>query len=581
MAKKPNPCLVMPLDGRTVTVPLRDLGRHRGKVSRAFLRALAKRYARQKNKERHARRRPQVQTRRPRTRHGISRPRSTSPPGDDDDEGPRELRLPLSALDPHPLSEQLYGHELAPGFLESIAENGVIQALEVVKRGGRYRLLSGHRRFWAARQADLPFVPVRVVDIPEEDEPLYIIEHNHRHEKTASQRLREAEVLEPIMREQAHQRMLSGRGADGSGGRARTRKADSPQERRTRDALAHRVGLGSGVQLERLRKIAERRPALLAEIDAGKKSIGGAWAELRREARLQQQDEAISTIKPRADVLLGDCREVLSTLQDGRFAAVISDPPYGVSTEGREVDRIDTISINSDFGQWDHLSEQEAHQLIEICAREFFRLLRAGGALYLFPGDRLIDAWMSALRRVGFTFPRPCTLVWVKSNPPPSIRKAGWRSAIEHILYALKPGPDTINYLGDAEMVNALHFPIVSPGKRTHPTEKPTQLLERLIRVSTNPGDEILDPFAGSGSTGEAAIRTGRHVLLIEKDQRFHAMATRRIHETHVPVNREGGSDMRIHEAPLPVNPELAPKGLIHEAPPHVNREGEAEGAHP
>ena len=56
------------------------------------------------------------------------------------------------------------------------------------------------------------------------------------------------------------------------------------------------------------------------------------------------------------------------------------------------------------------------------------------------------------------------------------------------------------------------------------------ELIERLIQVSTNPGDEVLDPFAGSGATGEAAIRTKRHALLIERDPTFHALATTRIH---------------------------------------------------
>src|SRR5205814_456734 len=134
--------------------------------------------------------------------------------------------------------------------------------------------------------------------------------------------------------------------------------------------------------------------------------------------------------------------------------------------------------------------------------------LRSGGALYLFPGDRLLALWTLALGKAGFIFPRPSLLVWQKSNPPPSVRKRGWRSTLEPIIYALKPGPDTFNYLDDTQMMNGIVFPIPS-GERLHPTEKPVGLLERLIRVSTTPGDEILDPFAGSGTTGEAAIRAG------------------------------------------------------------------------
>jgi DNA modification methylase len=230
---------------------------------------------------------------------------------------------------------------------------------------------------------------------------------------------------------------------------------------------------------------------------------------------------------------------MLPTLQSERFAAIITDPPYGVSEVDDEPQRVGSVAVQAGFGPWDTLTFEKAAQLIAPCAAQFFRVLRPGGAVYVFTGDIFWAAWEGALRREGFELPRPHLLAWVKTNPPPSVRKHGWRSAMEPILYARKPGRDVFNWLGDAQMRSALEFPLVG-GERLHPTQKPVALLERLLLVSTEPGDEVLDPFAGSGSTGEAALRNGRKALLIEKDVTFHGLATERIHKTVADIKRAG-----------------------------------------
>ena len=155
--------------------------------------------------------------------------------------------------------------------------------------------------------------------------------------------------------------------------------------------------------------------------------------------------------------------------------------------------------------------------------------MRPGGALFLFPGDQLLPSWVLALKRAGFALPRPYLLAWTKPNPAPSVRKRGWRSALEPIVYALKPGPDTFNFLSDEEMTNALTFASPSGSGRVHPTQKPIGLLKRLVEVATVPDDEVLDPFAGSGSTDIAAANAGRQFLLFEKDARYFEAARDRI----------------------------------------------------
>jgi len=274
-------------------------------------------------------------------------------------------------------------------------------------------------------------------------------------------------------------------------------------------------------------------------VDTGRKKISGAWAELRREQKRQAHATQAQAVVPRDDVLVGDARELLPTLAAERFAAIVTDPPYGVSQDGVTRERDGTVPLSSDFGEWDHLSDAEAEALITFCAPELFRVLRPGGALFLFTGDRLLPSWRLALKRAGFELPRPSLLAWVKPNPAPSVRKRGWRSALEPVVYALKPGPAVFNFLSDEEMTNVLTFASPSGAERVHPTQKPIGLLKRLIEVVTVPGDEILGPFAGSGSTGEAARLLHRHALLIERDRTFHGLATRRIHQIESDIKAQ------------------------------------------
>ncbi len=303
------------------------------------------------------------------------------------------------------------------------------------------------------------------------------------------------------------------------------------------EEVARAVHLGSARTLRRLREIAKRAPELLQTVDRGAKTIGGAFAELRRFDKLRKHTAQARRVQPRADVVLGDCRDILPTFAAERFAGIFTDAPYGVSTEGRTLVRRDAGNLAGDFGRWDQLLASNGRELIASCAREFLRVLRPGGVVYLFTGDRLLADWVMALREAGFEFPMPCLLAWQKSNPAPKVRKCGWRALWEQIVFVRKRGRDAFNYLGDDEMGNVLRFPSPRSPARIHPTEKPVALLERLIRVSTNPGDEVLDPFAGSGSTGEAALRAGRHSVLIERDRVFHGLATARIHQVESQVN--------------------------------------------
>jgi DNA modification methylase len=136
-------------------------------------------------------------------------------------------------------------------------------------------------------------------------------------------------------------------------------------------------------------------------------------------------------------------------------------------------------------------------------------------------------------RRGLFTFRMP--LIWVKDNPMPSVRKTSFRNAYEMGLWLINDGgtfasPRTFNFLTQARMSNVMSYLIGRDGyKRTqHPTEKPELLTRRLVEIFTNPGDIVLDNFAGGGTTGVAAFKAGRHAISIERETNYIAMIEKR-----------------------------------------------------
>ncbi len=144
-----------------------------------------------------------------------------------------------------------------------------------------------------------------------------------------------------------------------------------------------------------------------------------------------------------------------------------------------------------------------------------------------------------------FTFRMP--LIWVKDNPMPAVRRTTFRSAFEMGLWLVNDGgeyrqPRTFNFLKQARMRNVMSYLIGRDGnKRTgHPTEKPELLTRRLVEIFTNPGDIVLDSFAGGGTTGVAAFKSGRHAISIEREASYIEMIKRRQQRAESYARKEG-----------------------------------------
>ena len=217
----------------------------------------------------------------------------------------------------------------------------------------------------------------------------------------------------------------------------------------------------------------------------------------------------------------GDCLEILRGLPDASVDAVVTDPPYNAIS--RETGGLRVI----DKGVAD-----TAPVDVDALAAEFVRLAR--GSIYVWCSDEQYTAWCLAFKTRGLTT-RKCA--WCKSNPSPMNGQRLWLSALELCVFARKPA---------ATFYEFCKAPLWrGPSERVagHPTPKPIWLMREQIRASVPPGGLVLDPFAGSGTTGLAAILESRRAILIEREAEYVEIARRRIEAARAQLALPLGAD--------------------------------------
>ena len=229
-------------------------------------------------------------------------------------------------------------------------------------------------------------------------------------------------------------------------------------------------------------------------------------------------------------IIHGDCIEKMRELPNESVDLILTDPPFMISQKGKFLGRKSlshkswkrNMDIKLDFGEWDHFKdEEEFFGFTESWFKQCVRILKPKGLIYIFFDNQktvYFDLFLS--KKYGI---KPRTVfVWLKSNPAPSFRKVNWLSASEFIWVGSKGDCRLKNFLQQKEMFNYIITPNKSSyGETEHPTEKPKELIKKLILVNTNENDIILDCFAGSGVVGEVALKLNRKFILIEKDEKW------------------------------------------------------------
>ncbi|MBO6031762.1 MAG: hypothetical protein J6Q22_09835 [Prevotella sp.] len=233
----------------------------------------------------------------------------------------------------------------------------------------------------------------------------------------------------------------------------------------------------------------------------------------------------------------GDCLDVMKQIPNSSVDMIIADPPYNISQVGASLNRSEfknkkmarRKSVTLDYGDWDRMGR---HEFIGFTRKWFYSCadkLKDGGAFISFFSKQDISllAWIG--EEIGIRYRTFFT--WVKSNPMPSIYRKNYLSATETVFVGSKGDKGwTFNFTRQEEMHNVWVGPNKSIyGETNHPNEKPIDLLKMFIRVHTNVGETVLDPFMGSGSTGVAALFLQRRFIGIEKEEDYFKMAKERI----------------------------------------------------
>jgi modification methylase len=243
-------------------------------------------------------------------------------------------------------------------------------------------------------------------------------------------------------------------------------------------------------------------------------------------------------------IIKGDCVAALEGLPEKSVDAIFADPPYNLQLNG-DLHRPDQSKVDAVDDEWDQFESFAAYDAFTrawlLAAR---RVLKPDGTIWVIGSYHNIFRVGAAMQDLGFWILND--IVWRKTNPMPNFRGRRFQNAHETLIWASRDDKAkgyTFNYESlkaandDVQMRSDWLFPICTGaerlkddnGDKVHPTQKPEALLARVILSSTKPGDVVLDPFFGTGTTGAVAKRLGRNFVGVEREQAYIDAASERI----------------------------------------------------
>jgi|TARA_R110000787_G_scaffold109808_1_gene218390 site-specific DNA-methyltransferase (adenine-specific) len=216
------------------------------------------------------------------------------------------------------------------------------------------------------------------------------------------------------------------------------------------------------------------------------------------------------------DLRLGDCLEVMKTIEDNSIDAIITDPPYKVISGGQ------TKTANAFYkGKWKNDGKIFKHNEVDFNENfmsEMFRIMKEQSHIYFFTNFLNLNKFLTLFEKSDFYIHN--LLVWEKK---PVVNRWYLKNA-EYVIFAKKGKAKSINNKGSRTVHK---FDV--PKNKTHPTQKPVDLIEYYINNSTNEEDTVLDMFMGSGTTAIACKNTNRNFIGCELDEEFFNVAVARV----------------------------------------------------
>lgn len=275
---------------------------------------------------------------------------------------------------------------------------------------------------------------------------------------------------------------------------------------------------------------------------------------------------------------VGDCVEIMDSLPAGSVDLVFADPPYNLQLGG-ELLRPDHSKVEGVAEDWDKFADFAAYDhFTRAWLRAARRVLKEHGAIWVIGSYHNIFRVGAILQDEGFWIQND--VIWRKSNPMPNFRGARFANAHETLIWAARSASQkrcTFNYDAlksmndDLQMRSDWLFPICSgaerlkdeAGHKAHPTQKPEALLRRVILATSRPGDVVLDPFFGTGTTGAAAKALGRSFIGIERDPDYARIAQARIDMVPPPAEEDVSHQRSKREEPRVPFGHLVEQGLV------------------
>lgn len=237
--------------------------------------------------------------------------------------------------------------------------------------------------------------------------------------------------------------------------------------------------------------------------------------------------------KPHVSLRRGDAVQLMSQVEGNTVDLILTDPPYnlGLFMKNRQTNLARMRENYFGAAGWDHLEQPEWEESMRTFFRQAERLLKPGGALVIFMSVIRIETLVAIAEEEGFYY--KTTGVWHKTNPMPRNMNLHFVNSNEcwaYFTYKSRTGKFNNNGV-ELDYIESSVTPAKEKKHGKHPTQKPVRIMRHFVSLLTDPGDTVMDPFMGSGSTGVAAILERRSFLGFDLEANYVEIAKKRIEE--------------------------------------------------